>query len=87
MNAVMSCVGGQALLGRNTPMRCAESRSLAAALGLALQRLGARSPLVSPNRTPWSTSARRTHLRSVSAEQLIFADTETIAVHCESWSP
>ena len=40
-----------------------------------------RSALVRPDRTPSSTSARRTHLRNVSAEQPIFDDTETMADH------
>ena len=48
-----------------------------------------RSPsaLVSPGRTPSSRSAWRTHLRSVSAEQPIFDDTEPMAAHCDSCAP
>jgi hypothetical protein len=43
-----------------------------------------RSPLVSPERTPWSHSACRTHLRSVSGEQPIFPAIDEIAAHCDS---
>src|SRR5437867_6618885 len=46
-----------------------------------------RSVLVNPARRPWSRSAWRTHLRSVSAVQPIFAAIEPIAAHCESCSP
>jgi hypothetical protein len=43
-----------------------------------------RSSLVGPARFPWSRSACRTQLRSVSAVQPIFAAIETIAAHCEA---
>ena len=45
-----------------------------------------RSVLVTPARRPWSRSACRTHLRSVSAVQPTFAAIEPIAAHCESYS-
>src|SRR5207344_3311700 len=45
-----------------------------------------RSVLVTPARRPWSRSACRTHLRSVSAVHPIFAAIEPIAAHCESYS-
>src|SRR6476620_9722056 len=45
-----------------------------------------RSVLVTPARRPWSRSACRTHLRSVSAVQPIFDAIEPIAAHCESYS-
>ena len=60
-------------------------RSSRFSLSSALSR--ARSSLVSPGRTPVSRSARRTHLRSVSAEQPTFDDTETIAAHCVPCPP
>jgi uncharacterized protein DUF4242 len=46
-------------------------------------RRGARQPV----RTPWSHSARRTHFRSVSGEQPIFPAIDSIAAHCDAWSP
>ena len=45
-----------------------------------------RSSVVSPGRCPPSTSARRTHLRSVSEETPNFAAIEVIAAHCEGCS-
>jgi hypothetical protein len=44
------------------------------------------SPVI-PSRRPWSRSACRTHPRSVSALQPIFAAIELIAAHCEACSP
>jgi hypothetical protein len=49
---------------------------------------GSRSWLVSPGRSPWSVSARRTHLPSVSAETPNLGAIEQIAAHgegCSSW--
>src|SRR5215216_1533386 len=45
-----------------------------------------RSSLVSPGRRPSSVSARRTHLRSVSAETPNLWAIEVIAAHCEGCS-
>jgi len=45
-----------------------------------------RSPVVSPGRRPSSVSARRTHLRSVSAETPNLYAIEVIAAHCEACS-
>ena len=42
--------------------------------------------LVTPARRLWSRSACRTHLRSVSGVQPIFAAIEPIAAHCEAYS-
>src|SRR5262249_11407749 len=46
-----------------------------------------RSLRVSPVRTPWSHSAWRTHFRNVSAEHPIFPAIDSIAAHCDAWSP
>src|SRR3954447_10023305 len=46
-----------------------------------------RSSVVGPGRRPWSRSACRTQLRSVSPEQPIFSAIERIANHCEACSP
>src|SRR5690606_39024971 len=46
----------------------------------------ARSSVVSPGRSPWSRSARRTHRRNVSAVQPIFPAIDAIAAHCEPCS-
>src|SRR3954465_14530175 len=46
-----------------------------------------RSSVVGPGRRPWSPSACRTQLRSVSPEQPIFSAIERIAAHCEACSP
>ena len=40
-----------------------------------------------PGRNPWSRSCRRTHSRSVSASQPIFAAIDWIAAHCDPCSP
>jgi hypothetical protein len=45
------------------------------------------SAVVMPGRAPVSTSSRRTHLRSVSADQPIFSAIEVIAAHSVSYSP
>ena len=54
-------------------------------LSSALSR--SRSSLVSPGRTPESRSARRTHLRSVSAEHPTCDDTATMAAHASRARP
>lgn len=46
-----------------------------------------RSSVVSPPRLPLSTSTYRTHFRSVSGEQSILLDIDTIADHSEPYSP
>src|SRR5680860_632729 len=72
--------------------------SVAAKLGMTAETLrkwvrraetdgGLRSSVVTPERRPPSVSARRTHLRSVSAVMPNFAATELIAAHWESYSP
>src|SRR5690606_16837613 len=55
---------------------------------LALERLHPR-PLVrrQAGRSPWSRSARRTQLRSVSAVHPIFPAIDSIAAHCELCVP
>src|SRR5205085_7128069 len=45
------------------------------------------SDVVGPSRVPVSRSCWRNQLRSVSAVQPILAATDTIAAHCESYSP
>ena len=47
----------------------------------------ADSSLVDPGRAPASTSACRTHFRTVSPEAPIFAATEQIASHCDPYWP
>ncbi len=46
-----------------------------------------RSELVIPTRSPWSRSARRTHLRKVSGVQPILFAIEPIAAHWDACSP
>jgi hypothetical protein len=50
-------------------------------------RIRARSSVVSPGRRPSSISARRTHTRSVSRCTSSFSAIDTIALHCDGYSP
>ena len=82
MNDVRSWVGSRAPPGRNTDAYVISVRPTKLQV-LPLQRLDqSRSWLVSPGRRPWSRSACRTHLRSVSAEQPAPSTTRT--AHCVS---
>ena len=49
-------------------------------------RIRARSSLVIPGRLPPSTSALRTHNRSVSWFRFSFVEIDSIAFHCDEYS-
>ena len=85
MNAIMAWSGGRAPPRKIRRGLAQDLVGLAQLAHLPLQGLDPlRSALVGPARMPRSRSACRTHLRSVSAVQPIFAAIEPIASHCEA---